>query len=196
MELRSEIERVAIKYIDPGKIHQIAEVIIKAVKAKKRIFLFGAGRSGIICKADEMRLAQLEIPVYFITDYNAPALKPGDIIIFASSSGETGVTALAMRDAQQIEAEKIALVSYENSTIGLAADITLFIPDLDQILAAHPEFKEEIKNLGNFAPLGTIFESLTLKALDVVIEEIMDLSGKTDDDLKRLHFNVLLSKLK
>ncbi|MFM9745481.1 SIS domain-containing protein, partial [Streptomyces brasiliscabiei] len=54
-----------------------------------RIFLTGSGRSGLALKAFEMRLSQLGKSVFFIGDTNTPAIDSEDLLIVASSSGET-----------------------------------------------------------------------------------------------------------
>ena len=55
----------------------------------KRIFVTGAGRTGLIMKSFGIRLMQLGFDVFFIGDTNTPSTSKHDLLIIGSTSGET-----------------------------------------------------------------------------------------------------------
>ena len=55
----------------------------------KRVYVAGAGRSGIIARAFALRLLHLGYDVYVVGETITPALKPGDMLVVFSGSGET-----------------------------------------------------------------------------------------------------------
>ena len=57
------------------------------IAAHERIFVYGAGRSGLMLKALAMRLMQLGKTVYVVGETITPSIQKGDLLIVASASG-------------------------------------------------------------------------------------------------------------
>ena len=57
--------------------------------AAQRVYVAGAGRSGLIARAFAMRLLHLGFDVYVVGETVTPALQPGDTLVVFSGSGET-----------------------------------------------------------------------------------------------------------
>ena len=70
MEIKQYIRKVmdelegALNAISPGEAKAFADAILKA----ERIFVAGAGRSGLAAKAFAMRLMHLGLPTYVVGD--------------------------------------------------------------------------------------------------------------------------------
>src|SRR5512136_868994 len=54
-----------------------------------RVYVAGAGRSGLIARAFAMRLLHLGFDVYVVGETVTPALQRGDTLVIFSGSGET-----------------------------------------------------------------------------------------------------------
>ena len=63
---------------------------IEALLSAKRVFVIGAGRSGLVAKAFAMRLMHLGLDIHVVGETITPALREGDILVVVSGSGETG----------------------------------------------------------------------------------------------------------
>ncbi|MDG6249494.1 MAG: SIS domain-containing protein, partial [Methanocalculus sp.] len=78
-------------------IIRVAEVIdeeesrqfISEILSGRRIYVTGAGRSGLVAKAFAIRLMHLGFPCYVIGETITPAFDSGDMLVVFSGSGET-----------------------------------------------------------------------------------------------------------
>ena len=80
----SEISSV-MEEIDENTIEEVISEILNANK----IFIVGAGRSGLVGKAFAMRLMQIGFKVYVVGETITPSMEEGDLLIAISNSGET-----------------------------------------------------------------------------------------------------------
>ena len=65
------------------------EKLIQAILTSKKIFLAGAGRSGLMIKAFAMRLIHMGFTAYVVGETITPAIASGDLLIIGSGSGST-----------------------------------------------------------------------------------------------------------
>ncbi|MGL5748259.1 MAG: SIS domain-containing protein, partial [Weissella cibaria] len=65
------------------------EALLGLVNQSERIFLAGAGRSGLALKSFAMRLTQLGKQAFVVGETTTPAITASDLLVIASSSGET-----------------------------------------------------------------------------------------------------------
>jgi 6-phospho-3-hexuloisomerase len=66
---------------------QVIEKIADEIIARKRVFVYGAGRSGLVAKAFAQRLMHIGIESYVIGETINPSVKPGDTVLLVSGSG-------------------------------------------------------------------------------------------------------------
>ncbi|RLF37682.1 MAG: 6-phospho-3-hexuloisomerase, partial [Thermoplasmata archaeon] len=66
-------------------ITKLCKLLLKA----KRIFVYGAGRSGLVAKAFAIRLVHLGFQAYVIGETITPPVRVGDLVLIISGSGET-----------------------------------------------------------------------------------------------------------
>ncbi len=64
-----------------------AEKFIRELLNAKRIYVVGAGRSGLVAKAFAMRLMHLGLSAYVVGETITPALNRGDVMVIFSGSG-------------------------------------------------------------------------------------------------------------
>src|SRR4030042_2566915 len=67
---------------------QVDRIIHSFFKAN-RIFVYGAGRSGLVSKAFAIRLVPLRIQTFVIGETIGAPVKKGDLVFIVSGSGET-----------------------------------------------------------------------------------------------------------
>src|SRR5690606_2731649 len=63
--------------------------LVNRIKVSRRIFVAGAGRSGLMMKAFAMRLMHLGLDVYVVGDTITRSIDQGDLLLIGSGSGET-----------------------------------------------------------------------------------------------------------
>ena len=78
------------------------EHFIREILSADRIFIMGAGRSGLVAKAFAMRLMHLGLHSYVVGETITPALKPGDLLVVFSGSGKTKTIADIAETAKEI----------------------------------------------------------------------------------------------
>ena len=64
------------------------------VAAAPRVFVLGAGRSGLALRMTAMRLMHLGLDVHVVGEVTTPAIERGDLLVTASGSGTTVLIAL------------------------------------------------------------------------------------------------------
>ena len=105
-----------------------AEKFLSAVTTHNRIFIYGAGRSGLMMKAFAMRLAQAGFTVYVVGETITPAIQEKDILILASASGKTASVLNYANAAKERGATVYAITSSSDSALVTISDLNVFIP--------------------------------------------------------------------
>jgi len=160
-----------IKSTDPLEISGFA----KRIQSADRIFLMGIGRTGLVVEMFAMRLAQLGLPVFLISQPTTPALEESDLLILVSGSGETEIILSAASKANKIGAEIFVVTQNEGSKLGQLVQDPLIIPS--------PTENTKVLN-------GTVFEMALLISLDAVIAELLNLTGQRFEDMSKRHANI------
>jgi 6-phospho-3-hexuloisomerase len=95
---------------------------------RRRWFLVGAGRSGLVARMAAMRLMQLGLTVHYVDDVTTPAISGFDALLVVSSSGRTATSLLRAQKAKARGAKICLLTSHVESPIGQLADLTVVVP--------------------------------------------------------------------
>ncbi len=184
--IAKHVERVA-ESLDEEQVERFVDEILKA----KKVFVYGAGRSGLVGKAFAMRLMHLDINVYVIGEIITPSLTEGDVLILISGSGETTSVVNAAKIAKKAGAKIILITTYPNSTAGKMADHIVVIEGRTKLKGERDFMLRQIKGEHySLAPLGTLFEATVMIFLDGVIAELMDRLGKSEEDLREKHATI------
>ena len=177
--------------ISKGLDAKQVEEFIQALLKSKRIFIIGAGRSGIVAKAFAMRLMHLGFDSYVVGETITPALRSKDILVAVSGSGETSMIVSAAKIAKKIGAKLAAVTSYPQSTIAKISDIIVILPGRKKTESTTDFMHRELKGeYASAAPLGTLFEITALIFLDAVISSLMAALGKKEEDLRVRHATI------
>ncbi len=163
-------------------------LLVKGIMDSKKIFLMGAGRSGLAARAFAMRLMHLGFNVYVVGETTTPAVGPEDLVIGVSGSGETPSIANLGGIAKKIGSRLAVITSNKDSTLGGISDIVVIIPGRPKEDIVYEDYHER-RMIGypQLAPLGTIFEISALVFLDAVISELMVRTGASEAELKKRH---------
>lgn len=167
-------------------LESVSDMICEFLQAN-RIFIMGAGRSGLVGKSFAMRLMHLGFTVFVVGETTTPAVNPGDLVLAISGSGETPSIVSLGKIAKDLNSTLITITSNPDSTLARMSDITVQIrgrakDSIEGYLERHMK-----GNYRTLTPMGTTFEISTMIFLDSVIAELMVLIDATEDDLKKRH---------
>jgi len=141
-----------------------------------RIFVYGAGRSGLVAKAFAIRLVHLGFQTFVIGETITVPVQKGDLVVIVSGSGETIPAVMTAEIARDIGAKVISITGKKRSDIAKFADITLF-------LSASCNDVERKK----YAPLGTLFEASVWILLDGFIADLLEHKNETEETMRSRH---------
>lgn len=175
---KKSIHYIKIKIDDI--LNQVPEEDIEKVKELffncNRIFVYGAGRSGLVSKAFAIRLVHLGFQTFVIGETITAPVQEGDLVIIISGSGETIPAVMTSEIAHNLGAHVVSITGKKDSDIAKYADITLFI-------RANCNDLERKK----YAPLGTLFEASVWVLLDGLIADLLDSKDETEEDMRSRH---------
>lgn len=162
--------------------------LVNGIMNSRKIFLLGAGRSGLAARAFAMRLMHMGFSVYVVGETTTPAVEPDDLVIAVSGSGETPSIASLGSVAKKIGSRLAAITSNKDSSLGKISDIVVIIPGRTKEDITYEDYHERrMMGYQQLAPLGTIFEISALVFLDAVISELMVRTGASEAELKKRH---------
>lgn len=165
--------------------------LIDAILNSKRVFVIGAGRSGLMIKAFAMRLMHLGVDVHVIGETITPALREDDLLLGVSGSGETSLVVSAAKIAKNIKAEIAVVTSYPESTLAKLADHVVTLPGRVEVAETKSYIDRQIAGeYESLTPLGTLFEVAAMVFLDGVIAGTMKKLGKKEEDLGARHATI------
>jgi len=169
------------------------EGFIDEILHAQRIYVMGAGRSGLVAKAFAMRLMHLGLASYVVGETITPAMKPGDLVVVFSGSGMTKTVADIAETAKEIGGRVALITSNKDSRIGRVADTLVIIEHRrDEVRDEGAEFeiRQVMGEHKSFAPLGTLFETAAMVFADAVISRLMEITKTDERELKDRHANI------
>jgi len=186
--MASKIRAIANSISDEDVEKFIAEIL-----NARRIYVMGAGRSGLVAKAFAMRLMHLGMHAYVIGETITPALNRGDLMVVFSGSGKTKTVADIAETGKEIGAHICLITANADSRIGRIADCMVIIEQYrDDVKddAAEFEIRQMLGDHKSFAPLGTLFETASMIFADAVISRLMEITQTDETALKNRHANI------
>lgn len=131
----------------------------RKILGHERIFVYGAGRSGLMLRALAMRLMQAGRQVYVVGETTTPAIRQGDLLILASASGTTDSVCRHAATALSARAGLMVI------TASCPSPLTqLCMPDV--IL---PVSSKDSPHAAGLPAMGTLFEAALLLFGDALI---------------------------
>lgn len=169
------------------------EKFIRELLNAKRIYVIGAGRSGLVAKGFAMRLMHLGLHAYVVGETITPALNKGDVMVIFSGSGRTKTVADLAETAHDIGGRICLITSNAESRIGKISDCIVIIEHHREAVENEAEEFEIRQMMGehkSFAPLGTLFETASMVFADAVISRMMEITEVDESALKNRHTNI------
>ncbi|MBB6638435.1 6-phospho-3-hexuloisomerase [Cohnella thailandensis] len=160
----------------PNKVDSFADKLMQS----NRVFVAGAGRSGLMGKAFAMRLMHLGIQAFVVGETITPAISSSDTLVLGSGSGETG-SLIGMADrAKRIGASVMLVTVNPESTLALMSDS----------VAALPAASKEASSASTVQPMGSLFEQGLLLFYDAIVLKLMELKQLRGDVMYGNHANL------
>lgn len=154
------------------------EKLTQMLDKAKRIFISGAGRSGLIAKFFAMRLMHGGYEVFVVGEIVTPSIQKGDLMIVISGSGETETMIAFAKRAKDLGAELALITTKASSTIGDMSNTVFQI--------GTPEQYNKVKGM----PMGTTFELSTLLLLEALISHVIHEKGIAEEEMRYRHANL------
>ncbi len=189
MHLMTERLRKITDSLSDEEIEKFMNEILRA----ERIFVMGAGRSGLVAKAFAMRLMHLGLHSYVVGETITPALKPGDLVVVFSGSGKTNTIADIAETAKSIGGRISLITSNRDSRIGRMADSIVIIENQRDPVTddtAEFEIRQMLGDHKSFAPLGTLFETASMIFADALVSRLMEVTKTDEKELRNRHTNI------
>jgi len=160
-----------------------AEIVAaqRMIEAANRLFVMGAGRTGLALKMAAMRLMHLGLVVYVAGEVTTPAIGQDDLLLVASGSGTTAGPVHAAEVAVKAGAKVLALTTSPVSKLATLAQGLVMIP-----AAAKQDHGGSISE--QYA--GALFEQSTLLIMDAMFQAMWRESGASAEELWRRHANL------
>ena len=158
--------------------------LIDRIINTKNIIVVGAGRMGMMLQSFSMRLCHLGFNSYVVGCVNCPPICSKDLLLVASSSGETPTVREIVKKAKEAGAEIITITAKPESTIAKLSSKTVY-------LEAPSTIKMDKKSsLVSKQPMKTLFEQSLFIILESMVLQIMKKTNQTADDLSGRHANL------
>jgi 6-phospho-3-hexuloisomerase len=157
------------------------DAIATRLSGADRVFVLGAGRSGLALRMTAMRLMHLGLSVHVVGDVTTPAITATDALLVASGSGSTAGIVRAAETARAAGATVLALTTAPDSALAGLADVSVVIP------AAQ---KQDHGRTLSAQYSGGLFEQAVLFVGDALFHTLWQASGATADELWPRHANL------
>ena len=177
----SEIAETAAE-VDLGQLSRLAtEVQTAGNSATGRIFVAGAGRSGLVLRMAAMRLMHLGFDVHIAGDTTTPAIRSGDLLLLASGSGTTSGVVRAAETASKAGARIAVYTTNATSPLAELADVVVIIP------AAQ---KTDHGSTLSLQYSGSLFEQVLFLVAEAVFQTLWDNDATPAEELWLRHANL------
>lgn len=162
------------------------EALVREVTGAQRIFVAGAGRSGLVMRGFAMRLAQLGLPVHVVGETTSTAVRPGDLLLIGSGSGVTDRLVHYAGKAAEAGARVAVATAVPDSPAAGLANVVVVIPaptPKSSKETAGPEYRSR-------QPMGTLFEQSLGVMLDACVMLLMARLEETGRSMFARHANL------
>lgn len=158
-----------------------AGALIPLIQQAERVFVVGAGRTGLALKAAAMRLMHLGLTVFVVGETTTPAIKAGDLLLAGSGSGTTSTIVKAAEKARAAGAQVAAISTTPDSPLAALATLVVVLP------AAQ---KQDHGGTISQQYAGSLFEQAVLLLTDAIFQTLWTLDGTPAEELWKRHANL------
>ncbi|AOZ89941.1 6-phospho 3-hexuloisomerase [Bacillus xiamenensis] len=158
------------------------EKLVSSILNARKVFVAGAGRSGLMGKAFAMRLTHIGIKAYVIGETNTPAFTKEDLFIVGSGSGRTETLLVLVKKAKAIGGRVATFTLSAESPIADLSDEVI-------LLSGAPKDQHEGKH-HTIQPMGSLFEQSLLLMYDAVVLRLMEMKELDTHNMYGHHANL------
>jgi len=171
-----------------GEINEVMTQVSEAeltvaegiITKDKRIFVLGAGRSGLMVKGFAMRLMHIGYTVYVIGETITPSIAPGDVLVAVSGSGTTGSVIEPAQKAANNGVAVIGVTSNPTSPLATLGEATIIVPGATKA-------GDGVKSI---QLLSTLFDQSVHVTLDILTLMISRRDHVSNETAKATHSNM------
>lgn len=161
---------------DESQLDKVVPLFTK----QRRIFVLGAGRSGLMAKAFAMRLMHIGYTPFVIGETITPSVQKGDLLLAVSGSGTTHSIVELADKAHSNGVTLLALTSNGQSQLAQLADQTITVPGATKT-------GDGIKSI---QLLSTLFDQSVHLVLDALCLKLARRDGTDNGVAKSRHSNM------
>ncbi len=142
------------------------------IKRAKRIYVVGAGRSGLIAKYLAMRLVRLKKKTFVIGETVTPSVRPDNLLVAISGSGETIDTLNAVKVSRVLGAKILGITAVDDSPLAKLSHVLILIPaNVPARLGSQYQLRELI-GVPDRPPTTSLFELCTLIFVELAVSKL------------------------
>lgn len=101
---------------------------VKILRKKRKIYIAGVGRSGLVVKAFGQRLMHLGFDVHLADEITAPAITKNDMLICCSGTGTTQLVLFMAKKARSIGSYVVSLTASASSPLAKYSETIVVVP--------------------------------------------------------------------
>jgi 3-hexulose-6-phosphate synthase/6-phospho 3-hexuloisomerase len=161
------------------------QAFLDQLSGSSRLFVAGAGRSGLVARAFAMRLMHLGRCVYVVGEIVTPAIGADDTLLILSGSGETASLVQMARKAKACGARLLLVTIQPTSTLGQLADTVLRMPG-----AAPKAAQTDQDSVISILPMGSLFEQSLSLLLEATVIKLMVQEQAPEEAMFARHANL------
>ncbi|MDJ0358498.1 6-phospho-3-hexuloisomerase [Paenarthrobacter sp. PH39-S1] len=178
--VRDEIADTAAQ-IDEQEMAGLAGHLAGHLGQTGRVFVAGAGRSGLVLRMAAMRLMHLGLTVHVAGDTTTPAISSGDLLLVASGSGTTSGVVKSAETAAKAGARIAAFTTNPDSPLAGLADALVIIP-----AAQKTDHGSSVSRQYS----GSLFEQVLFLATEAIFQSLWDNTDEQAEQLWLRHANL------
>lgn len=163
--------------VDDQKVAGVASQLGRG----RRVFVAGAGRSGLVLRMTAMRLMHLGMTVHVAGDTTTPSINSGDLLLVASGSGTTPGVVKSAETAQKVGAHVAAFTTNPDSPLAGFADSLVIIP-----AAQKSDHGSTISRQYS----GSLFEQVLFLLTEAIFQSLWDNTDEPAEQLWLRHANL------
>lgn len=161
---------------------QCETLLAELTRPGRRVLLMGVGRVEISLKAWVKRLVHLGIDINYVGSESEQPVGPEDLVLVASSSGESALPLAIAGIARRIGATIGYIGCSPASSVAALSDFQVLLRGRTKLAQAHEYPSKQ--------PMSTLFEQQLYLLGDILTLEMMARNGWTEADVKQHHANL------
>lgn len=146
-----------------------------------RVFVGGAGRSGLVLRMAAMRLMHLGLTVHVVGDTTTPAISSSDVLVVASGSGTTAGVVKSATTASKVGARIVAITTDRESPLAGLAHVVVIIPGAQ---------KTDHGSSVSRQYAGSLFEQVLFLSTEALFQSLWDNLDTPPEELWERHANL------